>query len=433
MASLISSLSASEGNPLHDHDERGCKSAIHPAQQRLSCEGCREHKAKCQRINADDLKCGRCLMHNIDCNVGRQRRIGRPRRRAVTEASPQSRLRGADNTPRAEQHVSSPTHHASSSLMAPISRSSGTSDAPVLLDIDFSSFIDATVFPESPLKVSVPTPSTLIPHAPLSRLRIEQPPNPSFAPLATLWRQPSVDPILDSVASLSLINIDLQKRLYAAETYKHVLDLDLIIYRRGPLFINNLTLTEFTLKVSRDYLSVLENLHSVTSHQAALASTSLRHDGSSLGPRAPAEPLTTPVTLAITSIFAQLLDLYELNIECLLTRLERLNVEPIASTSLPGLAFEESNLDIRCMQGMLFVEAIHNLLQRIEISLGISWGSELGDGLLSPRQMYTLWNEISTEARSNITRPDSIKSSMQQVIFRIRQVLTNRGLYGLAA
>ncbi|KAH6955716.1 hypothetical protein BKA56DRAFT_503639, partial [Ilyonectria sp. MPI-CAGE-AT-0026] len=236
-----------------------------------------------------------------------------------------------------------------------------------------------------------------------------------------------------SMATLSLINIDLQNRMQATEAHKHMLDLDLIIYRRGPLFINNITLAEFTLKVSQDCLSVLTNLHSAVSRQKSFASTPLRNNGLSLSPRAPDQSLTAPVALAITSIFAQLLDLYELNLKCILTRLEKLNVEPIASTSLPGLTFEAPNPDTRCMQGMLFVEAIHNLLQRMEVLLGISWGPERADGLLSPRQMYTLWNEISDESGSSITRTDSVKGSMQKAIWRIRQVLANRGLYGLAA
>ncbi len=441
MASLVSSMSASRrimspSGPDVFQDERGGNFSIHPAQQRLSCGGCRKHKAKCQRINADDPKCGRCLMHKIDCNVGRQRRIGRPRRRGVTEATPQSRQRGADDASRPGQHVLSPNPHAPPSLPASTSPSSSAYDTPALLDVGFSSFTDAAVFPE-PLGASAPIPSMAVllptPDTPLSRPSIGHPPSLSRAPAATLWPQPSVETISVSVATLSLINIDLHNRMQATEAHKHVLDLDLIIYRRGPLFINNLTLAEFTLKVSREYLSVLTNLHSAVSHQKSFASTPLRHNGLSLSPRAPDQPLTAPVTLAITSIFAQLLDLYELNLKCLLTRLERFNVEPIASTPLPGLTFGAHNADIRCMQGMLFVEAIHNLLQRMEVSLGISWGPEHGDGLLSPRQMYTLWNEISDEFGSSITRPDSIKSSMQKAIWRIRQLLANRGLYGLAA
>jgi hypothetical protein len=69
----------------------------------------------------------------------------------------------------------------------------------------------------------------------------------------------------------------------------------------------------------------------------------------------------------------------------------------------------------------------------MEVSLGISLGPEHGDGLLSPRHMYTLWNEISDEFGSSITRPDSTKSCMQKAIWWVRQLLANRDLYGLAA
>ncbi|KAH6988348.1 C6 zinc finger domain protein [Ilyonectria destructans] len=413
-------------------DEPGCDSSIHPAQQRLSCEGCRKHKAKCQRINADDPKCGRCLMYKIDCNVGRQRRIGRPRRVAVAKAAPQSRLRGADDTSRPGQLVSTRNPTAPPSLPASTSLSSSASDTPALLNVGLASFTDAAVSPESTLGASVPIPSMAVllptPHTPLSRPRIEHPPSLSRAPAATLWRQPSVETISVSLATLSLINMDLHNRMQASEAHKHVLDLNLIIFRRGPLFIDNLALIEFTLKVSREYLSVLTNLHSAVSHQKSLASTPLRHNGLPTSPRAPYQPLTAPVTLAITSIFVQLLGLYELNLKYLLTRLESINAEPIASTRH---TFRAYNIDDRCRRGAQFIGAFHNLLQQMEVLLGISWGPEHGDGLLSPRQMYTLWNEISDEFGSSITRPDSIKSSMQKAIWMIRQLLANLGVHGL--
>ncbi|KAK4034193.1 hypothetical protein C8A01DRAFT_39323 [Parachaetomium inaequale] len=255
----------------------------------------------------------------------------------------------------------------------------------------------------------LPTPDT-----PLPKLDIEHPLALSRTPAAALWPQPSVETTSGSMATLSLINIDLYNRMQAAQAHKHVLDLDLIICRWGPLFINNLTLAEFTLKKS-------------------FASSPLPHNGLSLSPGAPHEPLTAPVTLAITSIFTQLLDLYELNLRCLLARLKRIDLEPMASTPLPGLTFGAYNVDERCKQGMVFIGTIHNLLQQMEVSLGISWEPERGDGVLSPRQTHTLWNEISDEFGSSITRPDSIKNSIQEATWRITQLLADRALYKLGS
>ncbi|KAJ4220322.1 hypothetical protein NW757_014521 [Fusarium falciforme] len=222
--------------------------------------------------------------------------------------------------------------------------------------------------------------------------------------------------------------MDLHHRMQASEAHKHVLDLSLIIFRQGPLFINNLALAEFMLKASREYVSVLTNLHSAVSHQKSLASTPLRHNGLPTSPRAPHQPLTASVTLTITSIFVQLLDLYELNLKYLLARLESINAELIASTRH---TFRALNIGDRCRRGAQFIGAFHDLLQQMEVLLGISWGPEHGDGLLSPGQMYTLWNEISDEFGSGITRPGSIKSSMQKAIWLIRQLLANLGVRGL--
>lgn len=349
-------------------------------------------------------------MHNIDCNVGKQRRIGRPRRAlaAATEGPP--------------------------------SFSISTSPSPetlAFLDIGLSSLDDAAIYPESASGASLPIPSMAFvlptPDTPLPKPDIEHPLALSRTPAAALWPQPSVETTSGSLATLSFINIDLYNRMQAAQAHEHVLDLDLISSRWGPLFINNLTLAEFTLKVSREYLSVLTNLHSTVSHQKSFASNSLPHNGLSLSLGAPHEPLTAPVALAITSIFTQLLDLYELNLRYLLARLKRVEFDPMASPPLPGLTPGAYNVDERCKQGMVFLATIHDLLQQMEVSLGISWEPERGDGLLSPRQMRTLWNEISNEFGSSITRPDSIKNSIQEATWRITQLFADRARYKLGS
>ncbi|SPN99089.1 uncharacterized protein DNG_02126 [Cephalotrichum gorgonifer] len=378
------------------HDERGRNSSIHPAQQRLSCEACRKHKAKCRRIKAGDFKCGRCLMYNIDCNVGKQRRIGRPRRA----------LAAATNSPPSFSISMSPS-----------------SETPALLDVGLSSLDDSAKHPESASVASLPIPSMSFvlptPDTPLPNPDIEHALALSLVSAPTLCPQPSVETTSGSMATLSLINLELYNRMQAAQAHKDILDLDLILSRRGPLFINNLSLVEFTVKVSREYLSVLTNLHSTVSHQKSFASDPLLHDGLSLSIGVPHEPLTAPVALAITSVFTQLLDLYELNLRHLLARLKRAALKPMASTPLPGLAFGTYNVDSRCQQGIVFIATIHNLLQRMEVSLGISWEPGRGDGVLSTRQMHSLWNEISDEFGLNITRPNSIKNSIHEATWRI--------------
>jgi hypothetical protein len=60
---------------------------IHPSQRRFSCELCRKHKAKCQRIKADDIKCIRCTLANVLCDSGQQRKVGRPKRKELALSS----------------------------------------------------------------------------------------------------------------------------------------------------------------------------------------------------------------------------------------------------------------------------------------------------------------------------------------------------------
>ena len=54
---------------------------LHPSQRRVSCEVCRKAKAKCQRLQPDDAKCVRCTLNNVCCDVGQQRKVGRPKRK----------------------------------------------------------------------------------------------------------------------------------------------------------------------------------------------------------------------------------------------------------------------------------------------------------------------------------------------------------------
>jgi hypothetical protein len=63
---------------------------LHPSQIRVSCELCRRAKAKCQRLQPDDPKCVRCTLNNVCCDVGQQRKVGRPKRKDPASSSPSS-------------------------------------------------------------------------------------------------------------------------------------------------------------------------------------------------------------------------------------------------------------------------------------------------------------------------------------------------------
>ena len=60
---------------------------LHPSQRRVSCELCRKAKAKCQRLQPDDPRCVRCTLNNVCCDVGQQRKVGRPKRKDPASSS----------------------------------------------------------------------------------------------------------------------------------------------------------------------------------------------------------------------------------------------------------------------------------------------------------------------------------------------------------
>ena len=66
---------------------------LHPSQRRVSCELCRKAKAKCQRLQSDDPKCIRCTLNNVCCDVGQQRKVGRPKRKDPESFASEGRTR----------------------------------------------------------------------------------------------------------------------------------------------------------------------------------------------------------------------------------------------------------------------------------------------------------------------------------------------------
>ncbi|KAF4967029.1 hypothetical protein FSARC_5320 [Fusarium sarcochroum] len=219
----------------------------------------------------------------------------------------------------------------------------------------------------------------------------------------------------DFIFDLSNINLGLHTRLEAIKRNKEVLDFDLMIYQQSPLFIDDITLAEFTVKASQDLLLILTKLYN-TQHgtnllcnsptaeilYSQLLSSQHRKDRSKLQdlsklslhhPAATSKPLPAPIVLMITSIFIQLVTIYEVILDNVTTRVERIAVDPIAP--VPGLIFGGRPLERPCTQGMLFCEVSVSLMEGIERVLGIipiSEGREAG--LLSPRQMEMLGNEL---------------------------------------
>ncbi|KAF3352305.1 hypothetical protein VdG1_09167 [Verticillium dahliae VDG1] len=178
-------------------------------------------------------------------------------------------------------------------------------------------------------------------------------------------------------------------RTQVVETYKDVMTLDLMIYQRGPLYINNITLAQFMLLTSQEFVAVLNALQTEMGRrklQRLLAATSAPTHFIATS----ANELPITISLLITSILRLLLDLYDLwNI-------------------------------LACAR------IIYQMLEQMEKLLGITWGADHGDGLLSPRQMHTLSHEISGELGSGITRTEAVKSGLRKTAFDIQKIITHR-------
>lgn len=258
----------------------------------------------------------------------------------------------------------------------------------------------------------------------------------------------------DALVKLSKLNLDLHIRMAAVEMNKSILDLDSFIYQNGVLHIKDTTLAEFMLKASHEFLQILTQLlssQSTPSHLRALRTTdntfpkllpqslSSYHDNHYLSPSSSPSsssgssevsepPLSAPIALTITSIFVQLISLYELTLEHLTTRIERIAMNPIRP--IPRLSSGGLPVAEPCIQGMLFSEVVVHLLERIERLLGI--GAVLGSGdvgLLSARQRDVLWSELSGSLSvlpsHGVMRPANVRNTFKKVAVILKQISIN--------
>ncbi|KAG9495547.1 hypothetical protein J7337_013796 [Fusarium musae] len=219
------------------------------------------------------------------------------------------------------------------------------------------------------------------------------------------------------MSDLSTINLGLHVRLEAMKMTKTSLNFDLMIYQHGPLFIDNITLAEYIITVAQEFLFILTKLYN-TRHCPELLresqpmelicpcrlSSDLRQCSKNLfdvalpQPTVTSEPLPTPIALMITSIFIQLITIYELILDNIATRVERIAVDPIEPVQ--GLIVCGRPLERPCTQGIIFCEVSVSLIENIERVLGVGRGVEDKEvGLLSPRQVDVLGKELDERRR----------------------------------
>ena len=385
-------------------------------------------------------------MLKIDCTPGQQKRVGRPRqaassRQRAAEAnatiSPPASSRGSegDRSPfasdyqrqSAEEGLGSRSMNSTAPITAtapsfmddaiPTTQgwSTTATDAPgldlsiwdtlgdgyhtsMLYSMDMESWLTA------PSTESIDKSAAPVPH--------------NVPPTTISWAPDTSGEGIESseaISRLSKINLDLHIRIATLESHKSNIDLDSFLYAKGPLFIDNQTLAVFMLKTSREFLRVLTQLlndpprnrsgrlQDLQTHFSGASLLSGQSDGNAgSGQASPScssqlspspELLGSPLALTIISIFTQLIILYEASVEHLAARMENLSTNPIAV--IPGLSFAGLPLRDPCTQGMLFTNMIINMLDGMELALGIHKMTQRhGQYLLSPRQIDVLWSEL---------------------------------------
>ncbi|KAJ0423002.1 hypothetical protein BJY00DRAFT_279225 [Aspergillus carlsbadensis] len=404
---------------------------LHPSQRRVACELCRRHKSKCQRVHRNDPKCSRCMILGAECIAGQQKKVGRPKHVACP-------VRGAPRSPEFNSRPGANAafrrletdRHSQQGYLAPtlqglrqdseclgynlapppvavavtkscpiptIWRNPGPEaiqqeQEPLISDIMF----DDHEFPVTDLDSRINL-STSDNHSPRLGADHIYPASPILE--MEVHERPRSDiSATDAIAKLSQINIDLHIRLAAAEKYRAMLDLNTIVYPEGPLFISDYTLAEFVLKSSEDFVQILTRL--CTSQTSNPGHNLPRTSSSTFS----AKPLPAPLALTITSIFTQLISLYEVLLDHLITRIERLPTDPL--TPLRTVKFKAVlRPDKPCAQGMMFANAIVELLEEMECNLGLSeHGKEGRICLLSARQVDVLWSELEDRVGITSTR-----------------------------
>lgn len=220
-----------------------------------------------------------------------------------------------------------------------------------------------------------------------------------------------------ALMELSKINVDLHARVSAAKANNSHLTFDDLVYRQGPLYIDKYTLAEFVLDISQQFLQIIARVLSTRTdpnisptslaadariyellplnHKSKLESTNEPSHSPPSYHGGLREPLSTPLALMITSIFIQLLSLYELLLEHTTTRVDRLPIEPMPP--IPILSNHTLSLESLCTQGAFFSRATVHVLERMQYVLGIESGPGASQkGLLTAKQIKVLWGELDS-------------------------------------
>ncbi|KAF5681359.1 hypothetical protein FDENT_8130 [Fusarium denticulatum] len=414
-------------------------SAPHPSQRRFSCDVCRKSKSRCQRIRPTDEKCARCSMLGVKCEIGQQKVPGRPRRKQAGKGSPPpvqqlpvSQTVSPGAVPQNAAFVDDWSPFDWTGMLSPkqsppqVSATAVQDGIAASWGMGFTDIFDQSStswntgsdleYTNTPLYTDIDTIANLYPVgvSPNSTVTYE-----TLFPLTnclTTHHPRKLDPG-EFMSDLSTMNLGLHFRLEAIKKTKASLDFDYMIYQHGPLFIDDIIFVEYIIKVAQEFLFILTKLYN-TRHCPELLhdsqpmelicpchlSSDLRKQPKNLfdvflpQPTATSEPLPAPIALMITSIFIQLITIYELILDSIAARVERIAVDPIEP--VPGVIVCGRPLERPCTQGMIFCEVSVSIIENIERVLGVGrevQGKEVG--LLAARQVEVLGNELNERRR----------------------------------
>jgi hypothetical protein len=472
---------------------------IHPSQRRISCESCRRSKTKCQRLQVDDPKCVRCTLTNMECDSGQQRKVGRPKRKAlafssVPEYPPASKRQKTSINSRSHatlanenllvQHDPEPFTQMYLGVNTAIQGSPDSQPAvfapvPTMPDLEPGEWpptmsdiwCDSALYQASRNHVitntipdyrhdgniaystaaSKSSPSCrstnhavfvlprfmdqALSHKPLSwfspdlwfapdltskyplaRKRIHPLPfgigrPPAYYIHKNQFTSNSADffsnfELNDPMVRLLSIIHGLQIRSNIVQSNRSRMDLSLLIQRQGPLFIGTYSLVEYVMESTGQLVQMVASL---------LNTTESTHK--------PNRKLSISLISTIMDVYCRLLSFFELFLEHLTDRAERVATSPVKP--IPGLRFNGIILTGAGTQGTLICSSMFYLLGRVETVLGLD-PTSTRKGLLSMSQIVMLHRKLDQSdglvQKQSIMRPENVKSLFLRIATILEQL-----------
>lgn len=368
-------------------------------------------------------------MLGTDCYIGQQKTVGRPKNstsRPKKERSKPRRRLIRTSLHQSAKHSHAPSdfvllHGADSTMLGqdrlPITEI--TEDFPNLsVNLDFNyghmrlpTRVNDLLDEESALETSSPK---------------SQYQSPFIAPVVTNDSEDHQPLEAQFEAEISRMYSALQNRGALIMSVAQSLDFNAIVYRNSPLSLDKITLASFAMTTSESFLQILERLqHSLQdveggwrhhdkrmySEIARSHSASIKHPSSSLA-------------AGITSVFGRLLSIFELMVDRIVERLQRLDLGP--PDDMPDLMPQDGSVKSACTQGIFYCNRLHHILDRTEHVLGIHQ-DQLAQrpGILSDNQIEILEGVIDEYtgfgSGQGIMRPADTKRLLRQIAGVLKQ------------